>query len=88
MSKARTSIRSELLFFRQNRAIGENGKKTGRVIVARYMIVPTITKKRLTKRRRKSLIKKRGNPVSESDRYPVSLWKFGVSPEGLLYSVK
>lgn len=44
--------------------------------------------KRLTKRRRNSLIKKPENPVSESDRYPVSLGKFGVSPEGLLYSVK
>lgn len=27
MSKARTSIRSELLFFRQNRAIGEMARR-------------------------------------------------------------
>jgi hypothetical protein len=44
--------------------------------------------KRFAKRRRKSLIKKPENPVSESDRYPSSLGKFGVLLEGLLYSVK
>nr|DAP41592.1 MAG TPA: hypothetical protein [Caudoviricetes sp.] len=44
--------------------------------------------KRLSKRRRKSLIKKPENPVSESDRCPSSLGKFGVLLEGLLYSVK